>query len=124
MVGKVCVIGAGPSGLGILCWFAKLKREGKVIYQMIMMIVRMMQTGSPPDFGKSLPKVTSKSKWVGEPDQDDGDDDGDDDDDIVVTNCDMIMINMMMIIKIHYDDMHSDDPGHCVLRKAILNDDN
>ena len=30
MVGKVCVIGAGPSGLGILCWFAKQKREGKV----------------------------------------------------------------------------------------------
>ena len=30
MVGKVCVIGGGPSGLGILCWFAKLKREGKV----------------------------------------------------------------------------------------------
>ena len=29
MVGKVCVIGAGPSGLGILCWFAKQKREGK-----------------------------------------------------------------------------------------------
>ena len=51
----------------------------------------------------------------------DGDDDDDDNDhdDIVVTNCDIIMI-----IKIHYDDMHSDDPGHCVLRKAILNDDN
>ena len=31
MVGKVCVIGAGPSGLGILCWFAKQKREGKVV---------------------------------------------------------------------------------------------
>ena len=30
MVGKVCVIGGGPSGLGVLCWFAKLKREGKV----------------------------------------------------------------------------------------------
>ena len=30
VAGKVCVIGAGPSGLGILCWFAKLKREGKV----------------------------------------------------------------------------------------------
>ena len=55
---------------------------------------------------------------------DDDDRDDDDNDDIVVTNCDMIMINMMMIIKIHYDDMHSDDPGHCVLRKAILNDDN
>jgi len=31
MVGKVCVIGGGPSGLSVLCWFAKLKREGKVI---------------------------------------------------------------------------------------------
>ena len=30
MVGKVCIIGGGPSGLGVLCWFAKLKREGKV----------------------------------------------------------------------------------------------
>ena len=30
MVGKVCVIGGGPSGLGVLCWFAKLKTEGKV----------------------------------------------------------------------------------------------
>ena len=30
VAGKVCVIGAGPSGLGILCWFAKQKREGKV----------------------------------------------------------------------------------------------
>ena len=30
MVGKVCVIGGGPSGLSVLCWFAKLKREGKV----------------------------------------------------------------------------------------------
>ena len=24
------MIGGGPSGLGVLCWFAKLKREGKV----------------------------------------------------------------------------------------------
>ena len=30
MVGKVCVVGAGPSGLAVLCWYAKLKREGKV----------------------------------------------------------------------------------------------
>ena len=30
MVGKVCIIGAGPSGLAVLCWYAKLKREGKV----------------------------------------------------------------------------------------------
>ena len=30
VAGKVCVIGAGPSGLGILCWFAKQRREGKV----------------------------------------------------------------------------------------------
>jgi len=31
MVGKVCVIGGGPSGLSVLCWFAKMKREGRVI---------------------------------------------------------------------------------------------
>jgi len=31
MVGKVCIIGAGPSGLSALCWFAKMKKEGKVI---------------------------------------------------------------------------------------------
>eukprot|EP00090_Calanus_glacialis_P034471 TRINITY_DN5798_c0_g1_i1.p1 TRINITY_DN5798_c0_g1~~TRINITY_DN5798_c0_g1_i1.p1 ORF type:complete len:452 (-),score=110.55 TRINITY_DN5798_c0_g1_i1:130-1485(-) len=31
MVGKVCIIGAGPSGLSVLCWFAKMKREGRVI---------------------------------------------------------------------------------------------
>ena len=26
---KVCVIGAGPSGLGLLCWVSKLGREGR-----------------------------------------------------------------------------------------------
>jgi len=31
MVGKVCIIGAGPSGLAVLCWYAKLKEEGKTI---------------------------------------------------------------------------------------------
>jgi len=31
MVGKVAIIGAGPSGMSVLCWFAKLKREGRVI---------------------------------------------------------------------------------------------
>jgi len=31
MVGKVCIIGGGPSGLSVLCWFAKMKREGRVI---------------------------------------------------------------------------------------------
>jgi len=35
VAGKVCVIGAGPSGLGILCWFAKLKREGKAIPEIV-----------------------------------------------------------------------------------------
>ena len=38
MVGKVAIIGAGPSGLSVLCWFAKMKREGRVnfldIYQL------------------------------------------------------------------------------------------
>ena len=32
MVGKVAVIGAGPSGLSVLCWFAKMKREGRVSF--------------------------------------------------------------------------------------------
>eukprot|EP00092_Neocalanus_flemingeri_P022283 GFUD01024163.1.p1 GENE.GFUD01024163.1~~GFUD01024163.1.p1 ORF type:complete len:472 (-),score=101.62 GFUD01024163.1:204-1559(-) len=35
MVGKICVIGGGPSGLSVLCWFAKLKREGKVIPEIV-----------------------------------------------------------------------------------------
>lgn len=35
MVGKVCIIGAGPSGLSVLCHFAKLKREGKVIPEIV-----------------------------------------------------------------------------------------
>jgi len=35
MVGKVCVIGGGPSGLSVLCWFAKLKREGRVIPDLV-----------------------------------------------------------------------------------------
>jgi len=35
MVGKVCIIGGGPSGLSVLCWFAKLKREGKVIPDLV-----------------------------------------------------------------------------------------
>jgi len=35
MVGKVCIIGAGPSGLSVLCWFAKMKREGKVIPDLV-----------------------------------------------------------------------------------------
>ena len=30
MVGRVCIIGAGPSGLSVLCWFAKKLKEGKV----------------------------------------------------------------------------------------------
>ena len=39
MVGKVCVIGAGPSGLGILCWFAKQKRDGKVVIIITIIII-------------------------------------------------------------------------------------
>jgi len=35
MVGKVCIIGGGPSGLSVLCWFAKMKREGKVIPDLV-----------------------------------------------------------------------------------------
>ena len=35
MVGKVCIIGGGPSGLSVLCWFAKLKREGRVIPDLV-----------------------------------------------------------------------------------------
>jgi len=35
MVGKVAIIGSGPSGLAVLCWFAKLKREGKVIPELV-----------------------------------------------------------------------------------------
>jgi trimethylamine monooxygenase len=35
MVGKICVIGAGPSGLSVLCWFAKMAREGKDIPEIV-----------------------------------------------------------------------------------------
>ena len=35
MVGKVCIIGGGPSGLSVLCWFAKMKREGRVIPDLV-----------------------------------------------------------------------------------------
>jgi len=35
MVGKVCIIGAGPSGLSVLCWFAKRRREGKTIPELV-----------------------------------------------------------------------------------------
>ena len=45
MVGKVCVIGAGPSGLGILCWFAKQKREGKVVIFININIVVSVSVG-------------------------------------------------------------------------------
>ena len=30
MVGKVCIIGGGPSGLAVLSGFAKMQREGQV----------------------------------------------------------------------------------------------
>jgi len=30
MVGKVCIIGGGPSGLAVLAGFAKMQREGQV----------------------------------------------------------------------------------------------
>ena len=28
---KVCLIGAGPSGMSVLCWLAKLRREGREV---------------------------------------------------------------------------------------------
>ena len=31
MPGKICVIGAGPSGMAVLCWYAKLAQEGKEV---------------------------------------------------------------------------------------------
>ena len=49
MVGKVCVIGAGPSGLGILCWFAKQKREGKVV-----IIVTIINIVVPVSLGMTI----------------------------------------------------------------------
>ena len=47
MVEKVCVIGAGPSGLGILCWFAKQKREGKVVINIVVVIIIIIMTLLP-----------------------------------------------------------------------------
>ena len=35
MVGKICVIGAGPSGLSVLCWFSKLAKEGRQIPEIV-----------------------------------------------------------------------------------------
>ena len=57
MVGKVCVIGAGPSGLGILCWFAKQKREGKVV--IIINIVVTVQIAPEEEWGGRAQKKIS-----------------------------------------------------------------
>lgn len=35
MVGKICVIGAGPSGLSILCWFSKMAKAGREIPEIV-----------------------------------------------------------------------------------------
>ena len=35
MVGKICIIGAGPSGLSVLCWFAKMAWDGKLIPEIV-----------------------------------------------------------------------------------------
>jgi len=35
MANKVCVIGAGPSGMAVLCWYAKLAREGKKVPEIV-----------------------------------------------------------------------------------------
>merc|ERR1711892_1261575 len=35
MVGKVAIIGAGPSGNAILWWFAKMKKEGRTIPDLV-----------------------------------------------------------------------------------------
>jgi len=35
MVGKVAIIGAGPSGNAVLCWFAKRKEEGQAIPDLV-----------------------------------------------------------------------------------------
>eukprot|EP00088_Acartia_fossae_P038310 TRINITY_DN3968_c0_g1_i1.p1 TRINITY_DN3968_c0_g1~~TRINITY_DN3968_c0_g1_i1.p1 ORF type:complete len:450 (-),score=155.19 TRINITY_DN3968_c0_g1_i1:161-1510(-) len=35
MVGKICVIGAGPSGLSVLCWFSKLAKDGRQIPEIV-----------------------------------------------------------------------------------------
>ena len=32
---KVCIIGAGPSGLSMLCWVSKLGREGRKVPEVI-----------------------------------------------------------------------------------------
>ena len=32
---KVCVIGAGPSGMAVLCWFSRLSREGTEIPEIV-----------------------------------------------------------------------------------------
>lgn len=32
---RICVIGAGPSGLSVLCWFAKMKQEGRNIPEIV-----------------------------------------------------------------------------------------
>jgi len=35
MPGKICVIGAGPSGMAVLCWYAKLAQEGKEVPEIV-----------------------------------------------------------------------------------------
>jgi len=35
MPGKICVIGAGPSGMAVLCWYAKRAQEGKEVPEIV-----------------------------------------------------------------------------------------
>ena len=36
MVGRVCIIGAGPSGLSVLCWFSNKIKAGKVRFSIMI----------------------------------------------------------------------------------------
>ena len=35
MTGKVCIIGAGPSGLALMCWLSKLEKEGRKVPEIV-----------------------------------------------------------------------------------------
>ena len=35
MSGKVCIIGAGPSGLSLLSWYSKMAKEGKNVPEIV-----------------------------------------------------------------------------------------
>ena len=49
MVGKVCIIGGGPSGLAVLAGFAKMQREGQVNFNFLKSYSKTHKTAEKQD---------------------------------------------------------------------------